>query len=267
MTVRTSVHEALDRIDEECEHVSGELDAFDRFDAGVRDLEPVVPVERCSTSTHQGGGTVLAASPPQQDAGGETTAQVRELFAETVRPYSVADIDGTEPLVKTMAEELGEGVATALAPSTPGEFTPEVKAAIGSAVDQRRAELRVMDRALEVERASMVETRDHVETVADWLVTTSETPWLQLGFEDLRKRHERLETFRTRCDTILEDRQEVLSRTTGHNGTCGLTHRSAVGYLYRELPTPYPVLSTVVRLEGVCADQQRHVRDHLTRRV
>ncbi len=267
MTNRTQIHEALERVDDERDHVTSELAAFDRFDDGVRDVEPVVRTDRWATSPSGGGGTVLTASTTRELAGSDATARVRELFAETVRPYSTADIDEPESLVATMAEELGESVAAALSPSTAGQFTPEVNAAIHSAVDRRRAELRLMDRALETETASLTAALEQLEPVLEGVTTVCESSVLEFGFEALREHHDRLETHRDRCGSVSRERQDLFSRTTGHGVTAGLSHRSLVQYLYRESSTTYPVLSTAVRLDRSCTERQRLVRDHLTRRV
>jgi hypothetical protein len=189
------------------------------------------------------------------------------LFAKTVRPCSAVDSGESEPLDETIEEELGPEIATILSPSRPGEFTAEVNDAIRSAVAQRRAERCAMSQALDLEAESLSGTLDATRELTDWLVENDQTPLIQYGFEALRDRHERLAAHRSQCDQLSRKRQDVLHRTTSHNMEAGIAQLSLVGYLYDDLETTYPVLSTVVRLEQLCRESQRAVRDHLTRRV
>ncbi|WP_135828203.1 DUF7260 family protein [Halorussus halobius] len=267
MAVTTRVHDAIDRVDAEQEHVADELSAFDRFEAGVRDLDPVSPVASAASSRTAGDAGLVTGAFQHSVAGPDRLDRVRDLFAETVRPYSLADVGGSEPLVETIGTELGEEIATAVAPATRGRFTADLKRAILSSVEQRRAELRAMDRALAREAESLDAALDAFESMADWLVEADETPLSALGFEALRERHGVLDDYRARCEAVARERQEVLHATTSYEGAAGLVHRSLAGYLYEDLPTTYPVLSTAVRFDAVCEACQRAVRDHLTRRA
>lgn len=266
MSVDTYVKRAIDRVEGEQELLAGEVTALDRFAAGVADLEPVTPAESTGAVRPTSGGATPAATGFQRTASGTRRIErVRELFAETVRPHS-AD-DGSETLDQTIEEELGPEIATVLSPSTPGGFTAEVKGAIRSTVAQRRAERCAVERALDHEEASLTAALEGIEEITDWLVAEDRTPLVDLGFEALRDRHEALAAHRSRCERISRERQEVLHGTTSHEMDAGLTQLSLVGYLYDDLETTFPVLRTVVRLERVCRESQRAVRDHLTRRV
>ena len=81
--------------------------------------------------------------------------QVRELFAETVRPHSTAAVEDSETLLETIVAELSDQVAVALAPqnATTG-FTAGLKQGVLSEAAQRRQELRAMKRALDREEAA-----------------------------------------------------------------------------------------------------------------
>jgi hypothetical protein len=257
----------IDRVDEEVAHVEDTAKAFERFDTEVRTLD--------TASLPNGGGGVPAtgevtpAAPAVRQSGPATARAeaVRSLFEETVRPYSVADIEESEPLTATMSEELGEGIAAVLDPSTPGQFTAKVQQSIHDAVEQRQAELRAMERALDIERESLVESLQRLEATWEWLEMANERPLSVLGFEALRERHEGLKTHRNRCETVATDRQAVLDRTTSEGAKTGLTHRSLVAYLSQERATTFPVLSAAARLDAICTECQRTVRNHLTRRV
>ena len=265
MTVRTSVHEALERVDEEREHVDGQLTAVDRFAKGVTDLEPASAA--ASTPQRLTDGGVVTATAVRRENAADRRERVRELFAETIRPYSVDDLEDDEPLVETIAEELSHDVAAALSPETNGAFTPRVKQAVLSATADRRAELKAINIALEREAESLESAAAEIDAVTDWICRADETPLLELGFDDLRERHETLARHRERCRRVLDERQATLRRTANHNASAGIRQRTVVAFLYQEFSTSHPALTTALRLEKVCADCQRAVRDHLTRRV
>ncbi|EMA31325.1 DUF7260 family protein [Halobiforma nitratireducens] len=282
------LEDAETRVEAERDATSAKLSAFDRFASGVDDVPtdspPASPADSGRTIGSPGAPTVRSGVGPTAMAVGsdatdrasvDSRRAVRDLFAETVRPRSVddvdvdvdADADGTEPLCVTLAEELGDDVAVALAPSTDRQFTPELKQGVLEAVDQRRAELETMRGALDTEATSLESTIETVEEIREWFRHADETPLLELGFDALRRRHEALADHRRRCRDRLDRRQEVLRETTVHGGAAGLEHRTLVTYLYGNLPSTYPVLTTVLCLLEQCRTAQRAVRDHLTRRV
>jgi hypothetical protein len=268
MTVATRIHDALDRVKREREHVSDKQTAFDRFDERVRDVAAGSPRRQSGAMRATAGGTTSATTAHlRNDASTNRCRQVCRAFAETIRSDSVADVEESEPLLATVQEELGDEVAMALDPDAGGEFTPPVKRAVLSATAQRRTELRTMECALETEAQSLRSAIDELEQVTDWITRTNETSLLDLGFDALRERHETLTLHRTRCDRVVRERQPVLHGTTSYDASAGISHRTLVAYLYDEFPTDHPVLVTATRLDDVCADCQRVVRDHLTRRV
>lgn len=268
MTVDTAVHDALNRIETERDRVTGELTAFDRFEDAVCEIDPVSPTDSTGTAATSGGSTVAVASlSAGPSTGTERADRVRERFAETVGRYPDPAADGSNSTVEIMAEKLGEEVAATLAPSTPGRFTPEVKAAVRTATAKRTAQLRAMDRALDAERDALERALESIDSVVQWLAEADQTPLLSLGFEALRARHETLAAHRDRCRAVLDERQAFLRGTTTYHAAAGVGHRSLVEYLYDAHPTSYPVVSTALRLESLCTECQRAVRDHLTRRV
>lgn len=265
------VSAAIERVAAETEHVADELRAYDRFERAVDDIEPAALSATGGGQPAADGGAVTqswtALGEDSRAGRSDPAARVREAFAETVRPYSVEDIGDAESLVETMAAELGDGIAATLASTTAGQLTSEVKGAIRSAVDRRRAELRATERALEIEADALEAARETFDEVVEWLLMADERPLSTLDFDDLQRRHETLETFRSRCSEVAADRQAVLRRTTSHGPKAGIPHDTLVEYLYQDAPTAHPVLTTAARLDSVCAGCQRTVRDHLVRRV
>lgn len=253
------------RVRAEKERVVDQRRAYGQFQ---RDLDAVaVATAGGGTEPVGPGGLSVQSTVAGSDPGTDGCRQVREAFAGTVRPHSVADVGREEPLLETVREELGEGVAVALAPGTDARLTPRVKRAVESSAQKREQRLAAMERALEREGDSLENAAETIEGVADWLVEADETPLSALGFEGLRGRHTALAERKEMCESLLAERQELLGSTTSREATVGLDHDSLVGYLYGDLSATYPVLATVTRLVGVLSDCQRTVRDHLVRRV
>lgn len=265
MTVDTHVTEALARVEAEREHVAEKRAAFERCADEIRAIDPVSTGDALDSVTMADGGARATPSAVQRDAARpERTARVRAVLAETLPP-----LDASEPgsPIARIRDALGDDVAIALAPNGGGRFTSDVKAAVCSAIATRQHELRAMERALDVEAASLCEARDGIQATIDWLTDADTTPLSELGFDALRRRHETLADHRDRCDRLVDDRQAVLHGTTSHGAAAGIAHRSLVEHLYGAWSTSYPVLETVARLEECCEDCQRVVRAHLVRRA
>ena len=266
MPIGTHIDRALTRVEQEQTHFDAERRAYERFQSGVASLSPQ-PATALSTSSSAVGGTLSAAGGSQRDSATTDADRVRELFTETVRPHSVADIDGEEPLLETIREELGDSLAFVLAPETDADVTSQVQSAICSKTQQRLRELNATSGALDREAESLKTAAHDCQTVTEWVEDHNETSLLQLGFSHLRRRHEQLSIHRERCDDRLRVRQETVQATMSQGGKTGIEHRSLVIYLYQDFPVSYPVLSTITRLDALLADCQRSVRDHLTQRV
>lgn len=242
----THVRRASERVERERETVEAKRRAYGRFRSRLRSIQP-----RSGTT---GAGEVVVGS-----TGGRAARPIREAFAETV-----ASTCEDRPTMELLATELGEGVATALAADG---VSPPLRRAVLSESDRRRVELAAMDRALDAEADSLARASETVDPIHEWLIETNETPLSACGFEELRARHERLAGFREDCVSLLSARQEHLGRTTSADGRAGLRHRELVAHLYESFPIDHPVLVTATRLDGLCAECQRVVRDHLVRRV
>ena len=262
-----SLDDARRLVGDEQDHIDDKLTAFDRFANGVSRLPTTSPPSSVESSPGATGppGSVSATvgSQPSSDT---TTRRVRSLFAETIRPHSIEDVDEPEPLLVTIREELSPEIALAVAPSTDRAFTPDLQAAICSAVDQSQAELRAMRRGLDTEADSLRAAADLHGELVDW-TDDDRQPCSKLGFEPLSRRHERLAEFRQQCEALAADRQSTLHGTTNHTATASLSHRLLVEYLYQPLAVDYPVLSAVAHLTDDCETRQRTVRRHLIRRA
>jgi hypothetical protein len=261
MSAQTHIDRARTRVRAERETVDAKLDAIDAFIDQIGDLSTAPPPSTTETIT-AGGGPVRAESNPE-----DRCRTVRTVFAETIRPHSVADVDEPESLLETIRGELSEGIAVALAPTTDTRFTAELERAILSEAATLRAETDVLRRALVREDDHLETAGEAVDEITGWITDADETPLTDLGFGALQQRHETLARHRNRCDELAEQRQGFLRETTNEGIDVGIRHRTLVPYLYQEFPVDHPLLVTIARLDDACAECQRAVRQHLIRRA
>jgi hypothetical protein len=261
MPVQTHVDQARIRVEAEQRAVEAKLDSLGEFIDRIGDLPTTSLPSSPGGTLATGGGVVRVES-----TGEDRCQTVRTTFAETIRPHSVADVDGSEPLLETIRNELSDEIAVALAPTTDASFTSELKRAVLSEAATRRAESDVLRRALVREDSHLEMAGEAVDEITRWIVDSDETPLADLGFEALRGRHEALERHRHRCDTLAERRQEFLQGTTNQGVDVGIRHQRLVPYLYQDFPVDHPLLATIARLDEACAECQCAVRKHAIRR-
>lgn len=101
MAVDTYIEQARTRVRAEQEAIDDKLDAYETFIRRVQGLQPNQTPSSLASLTTAGGATHLSAEAPSADG----CRTVRTVFAETIRPHSVADIDETESLLETTREE------------------------------------------------------------------------------------------------------------------------------------------------------------------
>jgi hypothetical protein len=260
MNVDTRIDRARKRVRGEREAVDAKIEALDAFVGRIEELAPD-PNSAASSVTATVGAQSRVAS-----AADSRCRRVRTAFAETIRPHSVDDTDGDEPLLETIREEFTETIAVALAPTTDAPFTPGLKRAIVAQAEARRAEATAFARALDRETDQLDAAGETVDEITGWIGRSEEPPPSDVGFNALKLRHETLERHRNRCETLARDRQEFLGETTNNGIEAGIRHRQLMPYLYATLSVDHPVLATVVRLDAACEEYQRIIRDHLTRR-
>ncbi|MDS0260985.1 hypothetical protein NDI56_16410 [Haloarcula sp. S1CR25-12] len=262
MPSHTRIHDALTRVQTEQDAVDAKRDAIDQFTERVEACSPA-PSPAAAT-----GATATVGLTPQRSQGSADKCQaVRQAFAETIRPHSLDDVDDSESLHETIQAELSESIAIALAPTTEATFSPELKQAVLSKSHVRRAATDTLRRALDREVSELGDARDTVDEITEWISTADETALTQLGFNELRTRHETLAVYRSRCEELASHRQDFLDGATSHGETIDVSHRNLVDYAYQDFPVDRPVLTTITRLDETCDECQRIVRQHLVRRV
>jgi hypothetical protein len=265
-TLTTRLDAAAERVAEERRAVVAERDALDGF------LERVDEVASSNARPLADGGvrtgatgasTVLGVGPG--DEGPDELGEIREAFVDLVVPTVPDHVEDDSPAA-VLRDELGPEVAGALAGE--GPLTPPIRAGLRESVAERRRELDATEVVLDRERDRLTAVRETVGDAVDWLHAADETPLSELGFDELRERHERLADIRDECDALVADRQAFLCGTTGRDG-CRVSHDPFFAYLYGATATPdvdFPVLATLADLAALVGDCQRTVRGHLTRR-
>lgn len=264
------VDEALDDaavvLDREREHVRRKRAAYESFRDAVRSVPPS-PADLAPTARADGGTAALpgTTATPSPASDGDGCGRVREAFADTVAACA-DDLDPGAP-ARALRVELGDEVGVALGTDAPGQFTPELKAAVLSETAQRRSELVATERALDREAESLSSARETLGGVHDRIRSLDETPLSPLGFDALRDRLEALADLRARGERVAEARQTVLAGTTSETATVDVHHRQMVEYLYAGLAATYPVLAAVAATATTLEDCERTVRAHLARRA
>jgi hypothetical protein len=249
------------RVRAERDDVAERIDAFDAFIDRVAALSTVQPPSSAGMAATT--DTRLRVDSATDDH----CRTVRRAFDETVRPHSVADVDGAESLLKTMREELTDTIALALAPTTDVSFSPELEQVVISKTRGRRAEATALHEALGREEVHLADVGAAVDDSTAWIVEANETPLTDLGFDALGRLHETLASHRDRCETLAHRRQQFLGETTNDGIEAGVRHERLVPYLYQDFPVDHPVLATVAKLDATCEECQRTIRDHLVRRA
>ena len=262
--IETHIDDARERVIAEQEALATKEAAMQTFIDRVAEISSESPSTAATAGAAQGMTATVTGGP--NGGPSDSCGEVREAFAETVAPHSVPE-DDSEPLLETIRVELTDSVAAALSTGTATPLSPELKGAIVSEAQRRQTELEVMCRALDNEQERLTEAAATVTEITDWLVEADETPLSELGFDALKQRHEQLAAHRDACDRLVAERQAFLDGTTSEAVETGVRNDHIVSQLYEDLPVEYPVLATASRLEELCQNCQRVVREHLTRRV
>ncbi len=265
MTGATTAHRALECVAQEWETLTDRDAALERFTQRVRAIPAAQPTalqaRQAATPTATQAIQVRGAAPLASD---DHCATVRTAFDETVGRHSDNGYED-ESRFEAMAATLTEDVAAALVTDT--GWTPPLKAAVLEAVSTGRRELAVRREIVREERSTLEAAITEINEIVGWLQATADESFLQCGFDDLRAKHERLETYQDRLETHLRRRQAQLTGSTARDEPSGPRYRSVVESIYASGPAQYPLLSTATQLYGICSGCQRTVRAHLTRRV
>ena len=267
MTGVTAVHRALECIAEEWQMIAEREAALEAFARRVRSIPAEQPnvihsghaATPTATVTH-----AIQARGAAPSASADRCVAVKTAFDETIGAHSAGSAEDTsrfEAMTATLSNEIADALAT------DAGWTPPLKAAVLQAVSTSRRDLAVRRDHLQEERSTLEATIATIDEIVDWLQAMADKSLLQCSFDALQTNHEQLETYRTRLETRLNRRQAQLTGSTTRDRPSGTRYRSIVTSIYASGPTQYPILSTAIRLYGICGGCQRSVRAQLVRRV
>lgn len=257
MTFDALLQHATERVTAEQDAIDAKLRAYETFISQLQDLNTTPGTSPSRTVTT--GGIQYQDTPQERGC-----REVRQLFAETIRPHSIADLDTEESLVETIKYEFTDEIGAALAPTTSTPFSPELKRTILSKARSRHAENTAFQHALSREATQLDTARDTVSTITDTLANQQQSALTDLDFDTLQSRHETLAEHRDQLESLAENRQAFLQERTTRGTDFAVSHRTMVAYLYPDLSVGHPILDTVLRLEDSCRDAQQTIRHHLT---
>lgn len=262
MTVELRTHDAVERAESERERIEGKVAAFEQFAERVREASPDagrgVGASARSAPGRSAGNALAVGTSSVGNADGVSV--VREAFRDTVLSYADAD-----SLPEAMADELSRDLAAALSPAA-GAFGPGLADQLVSRAEARAEECQLLADAIATERDRARAVGDELDAIIDWVAETDETPLLQLGFEELRERHDRLADRRETCDRLACERQATI-RGTRREGLTGIRERELLDHLYGDFVEAHPMLADLARVDDLLAECQRAVRRHLCARV
>lgn len=233
------VERALDALEERGRRLDREREAFAAF---VRRVEGI-DTETVSPSTAPRGPRPLATDPPDVGQGAATVLAAYRDTVLAVEHYA----EGTgDPLESHVETELGSTVAGALFGG--GPLTPQLRAAlVREARNASRRRASVAERVA-AEREALAEAAAELAEIEAAAAETLDGV-VDLEFDALCTRFERIEELEERLDGLLRDRQGAIGERDD------VVHR----YLYGDLEAAYPVLADGARVMAALEDAERYV--------
>ncbi|RDI72032.1 DUF7260 family protein [Halopelagius longus] len=238
--------------------VSKQRDAFRRFKDCV-ETTPAATMDDVGSAGGPAGWTAASST-----SGDDACRTVRRAFAELVQPHVTESDDGDPSVHETIAAELTEEVAVALAAEGGGNrFTPQLKRAVLEHTEQRLAENTVMVRVLERERDSLDSAIDDLKAARERLPPTDEATLILADTEELLSMRDRIDAVESDLDAVADRRQETLRHVSATGLKAGIRHDAVVEYLSSDREVTYPVLSAVGELTTRCRKKRDAVHEAL----
>lgn len=231
-----NIDPALQRIEAECDVISAEKAAFERFRTRVSKITPRRKPAATETTTATPQGTVLQQSATHDRP---TLARIRRAYRETVMATDHYDAEYGDTYTESLTVEFGRDVAALL--DGAGDFSPAIKdqllTTISNAIDRRRAARANFHR----ERDALERAREVLDGLWEDVVAIESRPFPECTDDELTLLRDDLVDLGRRCDEL------VASRQTGELHTRAMRRDvaqrdTAPDYLYASLDVTYPVL-------------------------
>ena len=259
----TRIRRARTALAAERERTAAERDAFEAFERRVGSLSPQRP-DRSS-----GPGALAHSLSGNADRSPSVLDRVRGAYRETVLTLDHYEEEYDESVIENLTAEFGAEVGRAVAGS--GVFTAELKTALSAGAREAASRRATFVAVLDEERGRLDdagrELREVGEAMADLGVGTDRTTGREESFTSLRETRESLHALVTRCEEVVENRQEVLRapRAGGHWRRGDDT--SLNEYLYIDLEVTYPILADASEAAATIREEQRRIERALTHTV
>ena len=226
------LRDALRSVEDETKSVEKEQEAFLEFADSVR----AIPV------THQPVTGTTTANITHTASNTRGLEEVREQYQQTVMSLPDYEREYGESLSEHLTAEFGPDVASVV---TDGhQFNEPLRQLLVEqsrlSIDQRE---RLLDR-LSTEKRSLREARSELEPVEQFLDEVDSTVLQEQSVTELVETDETISTHRTRCQSLLEHRQQEIHAVNRRAESEAETLLQT--YLYRDLDTQFPVLHTVL---------------------
>ncbi len=241
------VAEARSLVDRERERTAEERDAFLKFEREVSGIEATK-----SVPTGESAVAMVTGSTDHQ------LEQVQDAYRETVMSVPHYEDEYDEPIGVNMTAELGEEVAAAVFDGT--RFTPQLKHGLVSQSNEARRRRTELLATLDREERRLIDANEELRDVEAALEDETPESVHGLPFSELSDRWGRLGGVEDQCRTMLEQHAAT-------PGTAPEEYPEFREYVYRSLPTEYPVLSDGTRLLDRITECRRTVMRALTRRA
>jgi DNA repair exonuclease SbcCD ATPase subunit len=163
-----------------------------------------------------------------------------------------------EPIQVNMTAELGEEVAAAVFDGT--RFTRKLKQGLISQCNEARRRRAELLTTLDREERRLVDAEADLSDIESALESETPETTRELSFPELSDRWERLGVVEDRCQDLLDEHAATRRNTPEERPEFR-------EYVYRSLPSEYPVLSDGTRLLDRIGDCRRTVLRALTRRA
>lgn len=241
------IEEARSLVTREHDRTATELDAFTEFERKMAGIEVTRSVPT------SGNMVAMASESPDRQL-----KQVQDAYRETVMSVPHYETEYDEPLGVNMTAELGEEVAAAVVDGT--RFTGQLKQGLIAQCNEARRRRAELLTTLEREERRLVDAKADLSDIESAFDANTPESTRDLSFPELSDRWERLGSVENRCCDLLEEHAATRRNTPEERPEFR-------EYVYRSLPSEFPILSDGTRLLDRIGDCRRTVLRALTRRV
>ena len=248
---------ACERVRDERQRTEEEQAAFEAFASRVAALD----IQRSAAqnnSRQQATDTARAVTVSQP--ANPRLERVRDAYRETVMDTAVHRDEYDESVTESLAGEFSPELAAGIQETV--QLTPQLHTALLNAAQQAQHERAILLELLADELSSLDNARDLHEEIATTLDELDAAAIETWATQSLEAALDRIQTLETECETLAQQRQELLQRRSNAPER-ELVDPSLCAYLYQEREFTYPVLATT----SEAVERLQHWHSQLDRRL